>query len=166
MLIGILSDSHGDAAATARAVALLEKRGAEMFFHCGDVCGLAVLDELAGHSAHFVWGNCDDVSPADRRYVERIGLAWPGRVPVRVTLADRRIALYHGHEQEFAAALDDPDADYVFHGHTHVRADRREGRIRVVNPGALYRAKPRSAAMLDLDRDILTFLALDGTVLP
>lgn len=70
MIVGIMSDSHGDAAATARAVALLKSLGAEHYIHCGDVCGENVLAEMAGYAFTFVWGNCDDVSPAIRKYVE------------------------------------------------------------------------------------------------
>jgi len=59
MIVGIMSDSHGDANATARAVSVLESHGAQVLFHCGDICAMSVLDELAGRKAHFVWGNCD-----------------------------------------------------------------------------------------------------------
>lgn len=163
MLIGILSDSHGDADATGRAVALLESCGAEALFHCGDICGEGVLDELVGRRAYFVWGNCDEPTASLRKYVESIGLPWP-QPPVRVALDGRRIALHHGHESEFHAALHDPDLDYVFFGHTHRVADSRNGGPRAINPGALYRAAVRTVALLDLVSDRLTFLTLDGKV--
>ncbi|MFO0973254.1 MAG: metallophosphoesterase family protein [Phycisphaerae bacterium] len=161
MTVGILSDSHGDAATTGRAVALLEARGATALFHCGDVCALTVLDELVGRPAWFVWGNCDQPTAETRRYVERVGLTWP-QSPVRVTLAGRSIALLHGHEPEFDAVVSGGECDYVFCGHTHVRADVRVGRTRVVNPGALHRARKKSVALLDLSRDALEFLNLSG----
>src|SRR5262245_59508879 len=132
MLVGILSDSHGDAEATGRAVSLLESRGAEALFHCGDICGERVLDELAGRRAWFVWGNCDDPTPGLRRYVESLGLIWP-QAPVRVEMDGKRIGLYHGHERGFADALQDRSLDYVFSGHTHRRADSRDGGPRAIN---------------------------------
>lgn len=162
MRIGLLSDSHGDAAATERAVALLAARGAEAFIHCGDVCSLAVLDALVGRQAWFVWGNCDAPDAAARRYVERIGLPWPN-VPLDLALAGRRIRVLHGHERAFRAALAAADVDYLVHGHTHIRADRRVGSMRVINPGALHRAAVHSVALLDLADDSLAFLALDGS---
>ncbi|MEE8171154.1 MAG: metallophosphoesterase family protein, partial [Phycisphaerae bacterium] len=148
MIVGILSDSHGDALATARAVELLDERGAEVLFHCGDVCGTDVLDALAGRRAHFVWGNCDQPPPAWRAYVTTIGLKWPDG-PLHVTLEGKRIALAHGHEREFEGLFRDPELDYVFFGHSHVYEDRRARFARGVNPGALHRARIKTVATLD-----------------
>jgi len=160
MLIGILSDSHGDAAATRRAIELLRDRGATLFFHCGDICGEAVLDELAACGARFVWGNCDHPGPALRKYVRDIGLA-PPEVPVLAEADGKSIAVYHGHERQFLMACEHPATDYLFHGHTHVPADRRVGRCRIINPGALYRARVKTVALLDPKSDELQFLRLN-----
>lgn len=164
MVLGVLSDSHGDAAATARAVAVLESRGAEALIHCGDVGSLGVLDQLAGRPAWFVFGNCDTPDASWRDYVRTLGLAWP-EAPVRLELDGRRIAVVHGHERVFRALLSDPDLDYLFYGHTHVYRDQRSGRLRAINPGALHRARTRTVARLDLATDELTFLTLDGHML-
>ena len=164
VVVGILSDSHGDAEATARAVRLLESRGATALFHCGDICGERVLDELAGRQAYFVWGNCDDPCPQLHSYVAALGLPWPNPSE-RISLGGKRIAMYHGHEREFPNALADGTLDYVFFGHSHRREDRRDGGPRAINPGALYRATVKSIALLDLARDGLTFLDLDGRLL-
>ena len=161
MLVGIMSDSHGDAAATAQAVALLTQSGARKLFHCGDLCGDAVLDELAGHDCTFVWGNCDAPSPATRRYVLALGLKWP-QWPVRVTVDGKSIAVYHGHERRFKTASHDPGLDYVFYGHSHKYADHREKGCRFINPGALCRVPVRTVALLDLEGDDLSFLRIDS----
>lgn len=162
MLIGILSDSHGDAAATSAAVRLLEQRGAKHLVHCGDICGEAVLDELAGHPCTFVWGNCDSPGPTTRRYVQSLGLPWP-EPPVILELAGKRIAVFHGHERTFAAAGDRTDLDYVLYGHTHKFTDRRIGPIRFINPGALHRVAAKTVALLNLKTDALQLLRLDST---
>lgn len=161
MIVGIMSDSHGDAAVTAKAVALLGGLGAEHFFHCGDVCGENVLAEMAGHPFTFVWGNCDDVSPAIRKYVETLGLPWPKR-DTRIELADRRIGVYHGHEPGFASAASGVGLDYIFYGHTHQYADTKRGNCRLINPGALFRAKPKTCARLDLGTGELMVLRVDS----
>jgi len=160
MLIGILSDSHGDAVRTERAFALLEANGAKKFFHCGDVCGELVLDVMAGRDCTFVWGNCDAESPLLTRYVRTLGLA-PPKLPTRETHAGKTIAVYHGHERDFDAFLRRPDCDYVFHGHTHRMADRRIGKCRVINPGALHRATVHTVALLDLVEDRLCVFDVD-----
>ena len=161
MLIGILSDSHGDAVATRLAIELLRERGATQFFHCGDICGEAVLDELAAcHATRFVWGNCDHPSPTLRKYVRDIGLA-PPEVPVLAEIDGKSIAVYHGHERPFFLACLKPATDYIFHGHTHVFADNRAGRCRIINPGALYRARVKTVALLNPSMDDLQFLRLE-----
>ncbi len=161
MLLGIMSDSHGDAEMTERAVALLESRGAAKLFHCGDLCGEAVLDALAGHDCTFVWGNCDEPGPLMRRYVHKLGLPWPDG-PVRLELHRKQIALYHGHERGLRHAPTEDGLDYVFFGHTHQLADRRVGRCRLINPGALHRAAVHSVALLDLERDRLSFYEVES----
>jgi hypothetical protein len=158
MIVGIMSDSHGDVRATARAIDLLSAGGAAYFIHCGDVCGEAVLDCLTCRPATFVWGNCDLPTPQLRKYVLAVGLSWPDG-PARLDLAGKRIGVYHGHERQFAESING-DFDYVFYGHTHEFADDRRGMIRLINPGALYRARPRTCALLNLATDELTFLDL------
>ncbi len=159
MLVGIMSDSHGDARATADAVKLLTARGAQKLFHCGDICSPRVLDELAGRDVTFVWGNCDDPSPTLRRYVRDLGLTWP-RPPVVVAPAGKKIGVYHGHEPNFRNAAFTENLDYLFYGHTHCYADATENGCRLVNPGALYRARVHTVALLDLVSDKLTFLSI------
>lgn len=157
MLLGILSDSHGDAKMTAKAVALLLARGAKKLVHCGDLCGDGVLDELAGHDCVFVWGNCDRPSGAAARYVKALGLPWP-EVPVRLEIAGRRIGVFHGHELEFESAVEDGAFDYILHGHTHQLADHRVGDCRVINPGALHRAAIKTVCLLNVKSDEATFM--------
>ncbi|MBX3397061.1 MAG: YfcE family phosphodiesterase [Phycisphaerae bacterium] len=147
MNIGILSDSHGDGPETARAIALLNARGAKKLVHCGDLCGINVLDELAGHDSVFVWGNCDDPDLTMRRYVAAIGLPWP-EVPVTFEAAGKRFAVFHGHEPAFAAALRSGEFDYVLHGHSHQFAYTRDGNTRIINPGALHRARIHTVGLL------------------
>lgn len=47
--------------------------------------------------------------------------------------------------------LTEQQHDYLFQGHTHQREDVTFGRTRLINPGALHRANPRTAALLDLE---------------
>lgn len=166
MRIGLLSDSHGDAKITRKAMELLAANGAELFIHCGDLCSDSVIAELAGYDAHFVFGNCDDVGPATRKYVQSLDLPWPDG-PFTTEIAGKRIGVCHGHESAFRSLLHDDTLDYLFHGHSHIMADTRGGHPRVINPGALYRAEIHSAVVLDLKTDVATFFDVDrGTAIP
>ena len=156
MLIGIMSDSHGNAAMVKRAFALFDSLGVRAFFHCGDVGGQSVLDEFVGRPIWFVWGNTDWAAPGTNTFLSTTGLPVP-QVPTRVTLAGKSIAMCHGHERIFVKLSRRPDADYLFSGHTHVPSDTRVGECRLINPGALHRACPPTVAALDLARDDLQF---------
>ena len=160
MRIGILSDSHGRVKTVEKAFALLEGLGVEAFFHCGDVGGQDVLDLFVSRKIWFVWGNMDLPGPGVDEFLKTTGLAVP-TVPIRVELAGKSIAMCHGHENAFRRLRSIADCDYLFYGHTHVRADERLGGCRMINPGALHRAQPRTVAALDLSSDELTFHELE-----
>jgi predicted phosphodiesterase len=45
------------------------------------------------------------------------------------------------------SALED-GVDFLLHGHTHEVRDERVGSTRIINPGALFRARRYTAALL------------------
>ncbi len=157
MLIGILSDTHGRHLAVRQAVKLFDREGVEYIVHCGDVGGTAVFDELVGRECTFVWGNMDRGSDGIGEYLRTVALREPVEVPSILRLDGKTLAVFHGHERGFRRALRVLDVDYILHGHTHVAGSERVGKKRVINPGALYRARPRTVATLDLTTDELIF---------
>lgn len=157
MIVGILSDSHGDHRIVARVMTLFDSLGVAHLIHCGDVGGGAVFDELVGRPLTFVWGNTDDPPPGLCAYAESVGFILPHAEPTRVELDGKRFAVFHGHEAGFTSAIGTLDVDYILHGHTHCQRDERFGAQRVINPGALHRARPKSVATLDTATDQLTF---------
>lgn len=160
MLVGILSDSHGRHLAVRAAVALFRRLGAGHIIHCGDVGPERVFDELAESPCSFVWGNCDVPSSGLIAYVETLGIAPPNGVPLTLTLDDKRFAVFHGHEQPFGRALRALDVDYILHGHTHIARDEKMADRRIINPGALHRAREHTVATLDTAADKLTFFEI------
>lgn len=161
MLIGILSDSHGRAMIVRRAVALFDRLGVEHIVHCGDVGGMEVFDELVGRPCTFVWGNTDVPDAGLLAYLATTGLSVPDEAPLRITLAGKRFAVFHGHEAGFDRAAE-LEVDYVLHGHTHVPRDNRLGGKRIINPGALHRAKIKTVATLAPATDTLAFHSLEA----
>jgi uncharacterized protein len=162
VIVGILSDTHDRVAAARAAVELLRRGGAEYYVHCGDVGSELVLDVLAGLPAAFVFGNND----WDRRGLERYAAA------VHVS------CLGHGGELELGGKLfhvqhgDDAPAmrqaaesqrfDYLLHGHSHLTRDERVGRTRIINPGALHRAREKTVALVDTSTDALKFISVNA----
>lgn len=162
LILGVLSDTHGRVERARAALRLLDRLGAECFVHCGDVGSDAVLDELFARQCRFVWGNSDEDESGLHAYAKALGIA-PPAAPLWIEHAGWRIAVYHGHELAFArlarAASDlnvdaferaADGANIVLFGHTHVPADQRLGRSRLVNPGALHRARVYTVATIDL----------------
>lgn len=160
MLLGILSDTHDRVDTAAAGIAALKAAGAEYFLHCGDVGGESVLDLLAGLSVAFVWGNTDWDRAALQRYAQDLGFECFGGFG-EVERGGKRIAITHGDDaRTVRRVLDDQRHDYLLLGHSHVKADERVGRVRVINPGALHRAKEKTVATLDTAADVLRFITI------
>ena len=62
------------------------------------------------------------------------------------------MAFVHGDDVDQLRDLERSEAfDFLFHGHTHIAAERQSGPTRVINPGALHRANPKTFIILDLE---------------
>lgn len=140
---------------------LFDRLGVEHVIHCGDVGGIPVFDEMIGRPLTFVWGNMDFPDRPLLAYLDAADLKPAGDGSPVQSLGGRKFAVFHGHESTFDWALENVDADYVLHGHTHVARDERHGGKRIVNPGALHRARTKTVATLDTQTDRLEFHELD-----
>jgi putative phosphoesterase len=163
VIVGILSDTHDRVAAAKAAIDLLRGRGAEHFVHCGDIGTEPILDLLAGLPAAFVFGNNDWDRAGLERYAALIDvrcLADAGELE----LGGKRFFVTHGDDaRTLRRVVEEQRHDYLLHGHTHVRRDERVGRVRIINPGALHRAREKTVALLDTATDALTFLTVTGS---
>ena len=163
MRIGVLSDSHGRVQATAQAVRAVLDAGAEMLIHLGDFEDERVIDELVGHNARIVFGNCDFNGAALARYARSVGVAVDDPMGL-IEIGSKRIAFTHGHLPHLIKQALVDEVDYLLHGHTHLLSDDRVGRTRVINPGALFRAGRYTAAVLDPGADRLEFVEVSRTI--
>jgi len=157
LLVGILSDSHGQQLLVRQVMALFDSLGVEHVIHCGDIGGTEVFDELAGRRCTFVWGNMDQPTGGLAAYLKTVGLEAPAQPPARLTLDGKTFAVFHGHESQLDKAIGKLQVDYLLHGHTHIPRDERIGRTRVINPGALHRAARKTVAILDTQTDGLSY---------
>jgi putative phosphoesterase len=160
MQIGILSDTHDKLGRAITAVEQLVAAGAEVLIHCGDLCGPQMVYALERRPSYFVIGNNEWDLGGLRRAARDTGstcLEWGGTVE----LANRRLAVTHGHLEKELRALLATRPEYLLTGHSHVQHDYREGPTRRINPGALHRAAEFSVALLDLKTDELRFLPVE-----
>ena len=161
VLIGILSDSHGRLDTLRAGVEQLQSLGAKHLIHCGDLGDESSVDLLAGTPSTFVFGNNDFDRDGLAKYAALVGVQCGGDF-VELELDGKRIAVTHGDNARLLRRLHTARRhDYLFYGHTHVFADERAGTMRVINPGALYRAAQKTVATLDLLNDELKFHRVD-----
>ena len=165
MRLGLLSDTHGHLERTRAALTVLTDQHVDQLIHCGDIGSDLVLDLLfeqheTGTPVTLVPGNVDEWSPDIILYARTLG--FPCHQVARLNVESHNIAVYHGHDpKQMQTLLSESALNYIFTGHTHVARDEVVNGIRVINPGAVYRATVPSVAVLDLDEDHkLEFLEL------
>ena len=132
MKIGILSDSHDDMAAIAKAVALFNAEGVVQVLHAGDIVSPFTFDVFRELRAPLggVFGNND----GDRLLLRERSAGALHVQPHFVTLDGLRGVIVH--EPALVKPLaHSGDFDFVLYGHTHVPDIRREGPSLVINPG-------------------------------
>jgi len=162
MIIGILSDTHGDVKRTVKAIAALKRHRPKQVIHCGDIGSDAVLTELAAGFADpqipvtCVFGNVDGWDDPLTSHWTHVWVA--GRF-AELELDGKKAAVIHGDDfMRLRAVIDSGRYELVFTGHTHQRADEREGPTRIINPGALHRSREPGCAVLNLATGKLTYL--------
>lgn len=114
--VGLISDTHG----RLRPEAVLALEGCDLILHAGDVCGAAILEELAMLAPCLaVAGNCDD-DPT---------------LPLTVLheAAGLRFFLHHGH---LPCAPSSVHPDIIVSGHTHMPSITQVGACLHINPGS------------------------------
>ena len=150
MRIGIVSDTHDRSEAVSEAVRLLEEQQVELILHCGDIESVETVQLFKPLPTHFVFGNWDKERAKLSAAIKGIG-GWYSESFGAIELGGKRIAWVHSHERHQLYQLERSDYfDYVFYGHTHVREQHRTGRTLVANPGALFRANPKTCCVLDV----------------
>ncbi len=156
--IGLLSDSHGDANTTARAMQVLLDHQPDLIIHLGDICGDSVIQALIQNldvngqpspPIHLVFGNCDWDNAGQTRLAMKLGIQVAHPIG-RLNMDGRSIVFQHGHlHREMQDAIDS-GVDFLFHGHTHQQRDEVAGRTHIINPGALHRAARYTVAIANL----------------
>lgn len=150
MRIGVVSDTHDRQEAVAEAVRLLMEQEVELILHCGDIESPETVRVFKPVPTHFVFGNWDKDKLKLASVIKDVGGTHYDSFGA-LTLGEKRIAWVHSHERHQLRQLENADFfDYVFYGHTHVREQHRTGRTLVANPGALFRANPKTCIVLDV----------------
>lgn len=146
MIIGVMSDTHGNAAALRRAV--VAAGPVDCWLHAGDYSQDAnLLAEISGLPVTAVAGNCDGQTTA--------------KVDEFIEVADKKLWLTHGHRyhaRERTAELAwwgrQYCVDAVIYGHTHVPGIIDSDGLIIFNPGSPYQPRQGSGpscGLLEID---------------
>jgi uncharacterized protein len=154
--VALVSDTHGDPTAWARALEVIGS--AELICHSGDVLyhGIfnpitdtyeprrlaSVLNEVKVPMIH-ARGNCD--SEVDQMALDNHILSDFAFASVEGT----RILITHGHknsEEELAAMAGKAGIQLVQRGHTHLPGIRQVGGVTIINPGSVALPKQEGEA--------------------
>ena len=161
MHIAVLSDTHNRYQTVETVLAQLQARNINTVIHCGDIEDADVVWLFQGFTTHFVFGNCDTERLSLRQAIHGIGETLHEPFG-HLELEGVKIAFLHGDDHRLLADLENSDQfDFLFHGHTHVAKEHRTGRTRVINPGALHRARPKSCIILDLSTGAVESVEVD-----
>jgi uncharacterized protein len=160
MRIAILSDTHSRYATIESALQLVEQHQVELILHCGDIEDSEAV-WLFPPNTHFVFGNCDSERTAIRQAVHGIGATLYEPFG-KLELDGVNIAWIHSDDHRLFRDLEQSGAyDFLFYGHTHVADERQTGPTRVINPGALHRARQKTLLVLDLESGETKTVAVD-----
>ena len=161
MYLGVISDTHGNILLAHQAMLVFREFEVERIIHCGDVGSAEVLSQFSGMPIDFVLGNCDGSEADFCKVLE------PDRVTCHglfghITVADKKIAFMHGHDQRrFDRETSSGHWDMFCYGHTHKSALWMgcEQTI-VLNPGAFHRVATPSVAVVKLPEREVTLMNL------
>ncbi len=149
MRIAVISDTHSRTTSVQAALAMIAGQDVALLLHCGDIQDGDTV-KLFPANTHFVFGNCDDDRDEIRAAARSIGATIHEGYGT-LELAGRTVGFIHGDDHQLLHDLEQSNAfDFLFHGHTHVAGERRVGKTRVVNPGALQRVATRTYLVVDL----------------
>jgi uncharacterized protein len=158
MKIGVISDTHGDARLTRRALNILDTFQINLILHCGDI-GIEILPLLDGRKVHLVAGNIDDADEL-RAATAESGHTFQDQFGA-LEIEGCRVAIMHGHDVKLLRhTIQSGQWELVCHGHTHVFSRSREGSTLVLNPGAVSRTSFPSLAIVELPSMMVTQVPL------
>lgn len=138
--IAIFSDTHDQIQHLESALQDARTAGAEVLFHCGDLCAPFMLARMAQKFTgpiHVVFGNND----GDGRLLQTIAAQYPHvtlyGIYAELTVANRTVGLIHYPEPALRIAQSG-QLDLVCYGHNHQKHHEQIGRCHLVNPGELF----------------------------
>ena len=163
--VGVVSDTRDNKDGLRLLLDKLLVGGARYLFHCGGLGGVDMLDVLKPWHLYLVRGERERDWQAVEAALQKARLQSSLPTSMTVTLAGKRIGLCRGEDMALVNQwAKSREFDYIFHGYTLRRRDERQGKTRIINPGALSgpRYQPRSGCLIDLASGEAKFVEIPG----
>ncbi len=163
MKIGLLADTHNNLANTLYCLDHFRQLGIGTVIHCGDLTDDSLITKFDGFRLIYTYGNCDKVTSLIDQAVQKLGNQSRSGPFFEDELGGKQVFAVHGDiDGMISAKAQSQHYHYIFHGHTHRRADYIKSTTRIINPGALggVNIEARSFATLDLATDTLKVFQL------
>lgn len=161
MKIGVVSDTHDNLERVREALAIFEEEDVEKVVHCGDIISPFTAEMFDREfEFHAVRGNNDGEWNL-KNTVDGFGTFYNN--VAELEFAGKKIAAYHGTEEQIVGALAEMEYDYVLRGHTHERKKDIHGSTVEVNPGGIKlpgQEEEFSVAVIDLETGDIDFTRL------
>ena len=135
MKIAVMSDSHDNVDNITKAIEISNRQDCSHLFHLGDIVSPFTASHLKNFngSVHAVFGNCDGEVLGLKKAFNEIG-GDIQKAPYKVTIAKKSFVLMHEPILLSEIVLSGED-DFVFYGHLHKVAQRKESDTHILNPG-------------------------------
>ncbi len=163
MIIGLISDSHGNIRKLASALEMLAKKQVQAIVHCGDICCLESVKLLGSQDipTWLVAGNMDHPLVELQKLAEASNVVFSYKTVEMPLDEGEYLVATHGNDEKLLHDLiGGRQFPYVCHGHTHRIGNQQLGKTRVICPGALKGPRhPRfaTAAVLDTAQEKVEF---------
>lgn len=149
MLIGVISDTHDQAARMEKAFEIMAERGVDMVCHLGDWVAPDMLDLAEKLAKDIAVPMKSILGNNDREVFEIIqsgGNRWDLEIGLQkmfFTADNTRIALYHGTDATITKEIiDSGKFNAVFTGHSHHPSIETTRKTLWLNPGTVSGIKP------------------------
>jgi len=165
MRVGVVSDTRDNREGFKQLLDHFLVGGARWLFHCGGLGSIDTVELLKPWQVYIVRGERERDWQAIEVALQKARLQSSLPTQLTVTLDGQRIGLYRGEDMKLVnQAARSGQFDYIFHGHTLRRRDERQGRTRIINPGALSgpRYQPRSGCLVDLATGEVKVIEIPG----
>ncbi len=120
MLVGVVSDTHNNINNVKNIIDIFNNENVDIVIHTGDISKAETLRMFTGLKCKLVgvFGN-NDRSEEGLKEISLLNNFNFQEPPLRLDLADKKIAIFHEPELIDSYIEEFQDVDLILHGHTH-----------------------------------------------